>query len=166
MGQDPDVVLDASPRHGAKKKREREKVTKTRQLAPTRDREMIADLECVFLRVHAHGVLSRSQPVFVIIMLEKCMNICFINASTYFISFYDIKEKKREKTEVKLRNFPRLAIIPCNIYIYIYILYIYLCIIRYCAHYCSQSLASLPASLVFNLLSLIRNSVRLDACIV
>jgi len=76
--------------------------------------------------------LSRSQPVFVIIMLEKCMNICFINASSYFISFYD-KKKNWNRTS-------RDSLIPCNnLYLYIYILYIYLCIIRYCAHYCSQS---------------------------
>lgn len=86
-----------------------------------------------FARARSRG-LSRSQPVFVIIMLEKCMNICFINASSYFICFYMIKGKVRQ-------NFPIRALIPlsCNIYIYIYILYIYLCIIRYCAHYCSQS---------------------------
>ena len=47
-----------------------------------------------FARARSRG-LSRSQPVFVIIMLEKCMNICFINASSYFISFY------------QKQNFPR-----------------------------------------------------------
>lgn len=62
--------------------------------------------------------------------------LCFINASSYFISFYDKRKEKKVK-----QNFPRLAIIPCNIYIYIYILYIYLCIIRYCAHYIAHSLS-------------------------
>lgn len=59
--------------------------------ADSRQRDVVdlVGLECVFFaRARSRG-LSRSQPVFVIIMLEKCMNICFNNASSYFISFYD-----------------------------------------------------------------------------
>lgn len=75
-----------------------------KQLAPTLEIERCSrsrSLECVFARARSRG-LSRSQPVFVIIMLEKCMNICFINASSYFISFYDKKKKVKQ-------NFPILA---------------------------------------------------------
>lgn len=57
-------------------------------------------LECVFARARSRG-LSRSQPVFVIIMLEKCMNICFINASSYFISFYDKRKSETELPETR-----------------------------------------------------------------
>lgn len=53
-----------------------------------------------FARARSRG-LSRSQPVFVIIMLEKCMNICFINASSYFISFYDKKKNETELPETR-----------------------------------------------------------------
>lgn len=53
-----------------------------------------------FARARSRG-LSRSQPVFVIIMLEKCMNICFINASSYFISFYDKKKSETELPETR-----------------------------------------------------------------
>lgn len=67
-----------------------------------------------FARARSRG-LSRSQPVFVIIMLEKCMNICFINASSYFISFYNKKRKVKQ-------NFPILAnSLVIFIFIHIYI---------------------------------------------
>lgn len=99
-----------------------------------------------FARARSRG-LSRSQPVFVIIMLEKCMNICFINASSYFISFYD--KKKKEKWNRTSRD----SLIPCNIYIYTYIYYIYLVYYSILRPLLLTILASLPASLVFNLLS-------------
>lgn len=100
-----------------------------------------------FARARSRG-LSRSQPVFVIIMLEKCMNICFINASSYFISFYD-KKKRKEKWNRTSRD----SLIPCNIYIYTYIYYIYLVYYSILRPLLLTILASLPASLVFNLLS-------------
>lgn len=76
---------------------------KREQLAPpTRDRcSRSRSPECVFFcACTLTRGLSRSQPVFVIIMLEKCMNICFINASSYFISFYMIKKNGKWKTEL------------------------------------------------------------------
>lgn len=74
---------------------------KTRNFKRTNENETMMQMslrgpECVFARARSRG-LSRSQPVFVIIMLEKCMNICFINAS-YFISFY------RNETSRELAN--------------------------------------------------------------
>lgn len=71
----------------------------TRQLAPTRDREIQQSIsqvsKCVFARARSRG-LSRSQPVFVIIMLEKCMNICVLLMLLLISSLSMIKEKKSE----------------------------------------------------------------------
>lgn len=59
------------------------KSDETRQLAPTRDERGVESISrrsrmrFFSARSARSRGLSRSQPVFVIIMLEKCMNICF-----------------------------------------------------------------------------------------
>lgn len=60
-----------------------------------------------------------------------------------------IKRKKKEKWNRTSRD----SLIPCNIYIYTYIYYIYLVYYSILRPLLLTILASLPASLVFNLLS-------------
>lgn len=96
-----------------------------------------------FARARSRG-LSRSQPVFVIIMLEKCMNICVLLMLLLISSLSMIKEKKTKQ------NFPRLAIIPLLYYLYLYIHIIYILVYYSILRPLLLTvLASLPASLVF-----------------
>lgn len=128
----------------------RQENDETRQLAPTRDREIQSISQSrmrFFARARSRG-LSRSQPVFVIIMLEKCMNICFINASSYFISFYYDKRKSETELPETRAEIPLSLVI--FIFIYTYYIYIYTCVLFDIAPIIAHSLSLAScASLIF-----------------